>query len=282
MFALLILGCVDYGFHDVDPLEEPELRTDFFAVEAPPGLDVLFVLDASCSMDVELQRFQDGLDGLVAGWLEEDVDVRVAVAATDPTYAPTGWLRPDASGDIGLRRWPEASTRAHHEGLMEALEAIERLDWEATSGRQVVFYADDDDRSPVPAVARFDAVAALEALRVHALVRPPGVSCADATGVGARYAAAAEASGGTVVDLCGDLEVLEVVGEGIGTRTRFPLSTRPRPETIRVRVSDVVGIERLTEIRAAAYDPETNEVVLEEGARTRQEVRIDYQVADPA
>lgn len=142
----------------------------------------------------------------------------------------------------------------------------------SSSSTTVVIVSDDDDHSPHPPgfYASFlgsfgpDRGAAL-----HAVVGDPGAGCVDsadptgpAAAPGDRYAAAAQATGGTVVSLCADsyADVLRAIADSLsGQSPRLRLSSPAAPESLAVRV----GVSPCDE--GWSHDAATASVVFAEG-----------------
>lgn len=279
----LLIACSDYSFtelHRGRPQIPIDPRTDYFGVEAERDAQVLFVVDASCSMEEELTWLTDSVPELVEALEDRNVALQLGLATTQARRDSVEWAR-----DVSELDWPAAGFSGHHRGAQVAIAAVEDRSWSADAARHVVFYSDHDDRTRrTPGlIDAFDAVVDDLDLRVHAVVRPPGEACAGTDGVGTVYAGWADRYGGEVLNICEGLLALELIAELLSARTRFPLVQPAVPESISVRVSEVFGTERVTRVLdvcetdcPARYDPYEQVVILEVGVQAREEVRIDY------
>lgn len=95
LVSLLVLlgGCSDYDLNaqgdvagaDDEEADEPgsEQRTEELSAAAGPGVDVLFVVDDSCSMEQERGKLVENFDAFLDHFLDSELDWHVGVITTD-------------------------------------------------------------------------------------------------------------------------------------------------------------------------------------------------------
>ncbi len=85
--ALLLFGCVEYGISQLE-------RTDVFTQQPATELDILLVVDNSCSMEPYQTELSRNFDAFLTFFKEGDVDYHIGVTTTsvldvDPGYGCT-------------------------------------------------------------------------------------------------------------------------------------------------------------------------------------------------
>lgn len=126
----------------------------------------------------------------------------------------------------------------------------------------VIFIGDEDDHSPdlVETYARFLSTlkgAQQPGRAIVYAIAPDGAACANAGGVGDRYAQLAQRTGGQALSICAaDYAPLltTVANRAFSLQDRFSLSQLPDPSTIVVNVNGAVS-------RGWSYDPVANQIV---------------------
>ncbi|MBN1207704.1 MAG: choice-of-anchor D domain-containing protein [Myxococcaceae bacterium] len=145
----------------------------------------------------------------------------------------------------------------------------------------VVFVGDEDDHSPdsVDTYVRYFQAKKGEfqpqRMTIYAIA-PTGAPCPTAGGAGTRYAEAAARTGGELLSVCAaDYAPLlrNVANKAFSPQDRFPLSERPDPGSVVVRIN---GTPTLSGWR---YDGATNSVIFSPSPAPGARVEISYRRA---
>ncbi len=300
---------------DLDPGEavvslfgraEPRpLRTDTFAFERRPDVDVLFVLDDSPSFLRQHQRVRGEL-ARFRQWAEArscGMNLRVGFTTTDVTAAgPRGRLRVAdggttwASGDapdfaatfdeLGVlstagaehQSCLEASARAVSEPLASSANRGFRR---AGSALSIVCATDDVDPVADPTPGR----AALRSdggFVSYSVMGPIGSACeVDALDDGGTHAANVTPLDGVLGDICAPWDIYPFDSFGCSWRTTFFLSAVPDAAGVSVALDGRAVPERSGAQVNWRYDASTNAVVLEPSVlgRDPRALVVSYETA---
>lgn len=236
-------------------------RTERFEQFEVRKVDLLFVVDDSCSMDEEQALLGARFSAFLDLAQEETIDYHVAVTTTDlgpggaggafvgspPVITPR---TPDPAAAFAANAMVGLSGADLEQGLAAARAALSPpliggpnagfLRPDASLG--VIFVSDEDDQSagPVDDYAAFLlALRPAPFLRANAIVGEAPSGCATA-GPGLRYLDLVDRIGGVSASICTanwDQTLLALAAGGFGFKTRFQLSGIPRPNTIEVHVN---------------------------------------------
>jgi hypothetical protein len=255
-------------------------------------LDLLFVIDDSCSMAANQATFASELPGLVDELAAADLDWRAGFVTATALAGFGGellevdgerWVDDDTPGaDSFLVSFASVGTGGSGEAGLDAAYTALELKVEAENdgfvrnGSQVavVLASDEDDYASdlqptefiewldayrdAPEDTSFTAVVCVEFVA-------PACSLAGA-GIGQTYMEVAEATGGGVLALN---ESLAPLGPGIASvharLAEFELGVEAAPETLEVEVTPPDGEPLLLEPAQWSYDPVANVVRFDQG-----------------
>lgn len=282
-----------------------EWRSEAFVQSGDRSVDVLWVVDSSCSMAQE----QEALAGNFGSFLdvvdELALDYQVGVITTDLEdggilEGPTRWVTPDtpdAEGVFADNVLVGQTGSGLEQGFDAALEALtgDPMDPEGPNvgflrpdaGLRIVFVSDEDDQSFGYADAS-EYVALLQATKTN----PDHVVLSDITGgasgcyansanadAAPRYLEATALTGGLSTTICnpGWIDTLESLGWLSDARSdTFALSEPALPDSVSVTVDGdaVAGWVYDADLQAVVFD---YEAVPSEGAA----VAVEYGLARP-
>jgi len=274
MGLLALSGCLEFGLDPVDRDAPPAwvLVTEHFVQTPLPGVDVLFVVDDTASMEREQAALAARLPALTELLLDIGVQWQIGVVSTDMTREDAGWLRgtpwvltPGTEGlEAAIGEVLQVGTAGSppEAGFAAAARALELSEpggpnagfRRPEAALHVIFVSDADDRSDGwlgsdPAGAFLD-VLDLEAASgvsatASAVTGDEHIGCASEFGTAAaapRYHEVTRQSGGALVSICA-LEVAPLVDAlseaTIAWPTTFELQEAPVEETMRVTVDGV-------------------------------------------
>ncbi|MCA9568457.1 MAG: hypothetical protein KC656_11465, partial [Myxococcales bacterium] len=248
----------------------PRLRvTDSFEV---PGnaVDILLVVDDSCSMSEEQTQLASLAAGLVERLDAEGVDYHIGVTTTDTFNQPVaGKLRPMGANEryltplspdaVGrLASAVQVGTEGHYDecGREAAYMVLEtRATLPANLGfrrpdvpLEILFYSDEDDQTSLPTRADFRAW--VEAMPVpvvlHAVTGLSGSTCQAVQEPGTDYIAYTNWTGGVLSDLCnGPGPSVAALGATASPESEVQLSFPPEPDSLVVTHSADAAFGRL-------------------------------------
>lgn len=244
---------------------EAEVQVDRLLQTTTPAVDVLFVVDNSCSMDEEQSSLGSNFPAMLSWFIGSGLDYHVGVVSTDmndPLQA--GRLR-----TVDDRRWIDETTEApevlfsdmvqmgtagHYQekGRAAAYTAIELLSSTDNLGfvrpgaaMHITVVSDENDDSSDSPITRDEWINYLQTFRVGAQmvsfssIVGPLTGCPYIGSPGTEYISVTEAVGGVIWPICADdwTEVLDELGFlAVGLSKEFFLSQLPVPGTIAVRV----------------------------------------------
>lgn len=266
--VLSLLACNEFRLDPIDPEGPPPVQVvveESFVQIPDAAVDMLFVIDATPSMDQELAALATDVEALLSTLDSLELDWQIGVIAASRESAQPGWLlgvpyvlsptepdpvarfadrlpQPGSSGEAGLAAAALALELAAADGPNAGFRR-------AGAVLQVVFVSDADDRSdgwlddPVE-----DFIAALQQgsepqlVGASALVGDVPDGCVSASGsaqAGLRYAEVAQRTGGRVGSIC-DIDfgsLLSDLGQdSVVLPVRFELRDEPLLGTLSVEV----------------------------------------------
>lgn len=274
--ALLMISACDVEIsirkpdEALGPGNPPDLETptksENIVQTTNPQVDILWVVDNSCSMAEEQEKLADNFPAFMQFFIDSGLDWHVGVVSTD-TYADDErgklqgaagyrYLTPASPDPIAL--FPEMSIlgtrgsgdekgrRAVHLALTDPLKSgFNRGFYRDDASLNVIVISDEDDYSGSDPT-RNEFINFLTTLKedpelvtFSSIVGPVG-GCPTAF-PGPEYISVSEAVGGIVESICSSdwAPVLEELGlRAAGLRREYFLSEIPVPGTIRVRVND--------------------------------------------
>lgn len=286
----------------------PPTQTDRFYQDGYAAVDILWVVDDSCSMQAHQDSLAERFSEFIPYLIDSGLDWHVGVVSTsyerDRGLLQRGWEtrwihgqtdEPEAEFEKMSRLATQGDRQERGRDQVEAM-------WTLATSRDptpnvgfyrdeaafsVIVLSDEDDASTVR--DRRDFAEWLAALKpdpsmvsFSSIVGPPG-GCSGPNGdamEGTEYLAVTEAVGGVSASICEDdwsvaLDALGARATGL-TRT-FGLSRVPDPASLQVWLIDEQG---RTELDAYAYERVRNEVTLDQTPPRDAAVEVSYQVLD--
>ena len=273
--AGLVAGCGSETDIGQAPLEEevvfhaynppPTNQVDSYEQIQKPEVDVLWIVDNSCSMAQEQEDLAANFPIFMEYFLGSNLDYHIGVVSTDMD-------NPDQSGKLipasGLR-WIVPETPSPHEvfaamsllgtggsgneqGILAAYAAMELQQewndgfWRDNAAIHLITVSDEPDNSPNDPVTLIEFSGYLNGLRAdpeliayHSIVGAANNNCG--IGSGTRYIDITDRVGGVFWDLCDEDwgGALEAIGlESAGLKREYFLSERPVPGTVQVTVEE--------------------------------------------
>ncbi len=320
-----LAGCIDYIPEGPDPIPKVEYHpyvpptptnTDSYEQIQKPQVDILWVIDNSCSMINEQTGVANNFPVFMDFFLGSGLDYHIGVVSTDMD-------NPDQSGKLvqaGGLRWitPETPNpeeifaamaqlgtdgSSDEQGVLAAYAAFElQSDWNKgffrdDSAIHVITLSDEADVSPSVPVSLNEFASYLNGLRAdpeaveyHSIVGPPEPEfpCDGVQYPGLAYIQLTNLVGGIFWSLCANdwIGALEMIGlDTAGLKREYFLSERPVEGTIQVTVEEggyVVGFDLFDEFTSLGdytYNETRNSVTfLTYVPNPGAVVHIDYDV----
>lgn len=272
--ALVLLALAACSNDHLVPIEE-EIVEAFQQLEGDGGVDVLFVIDDSCSMEDEQVLLGSAFDSFIAAFLATGADYQLGVTTTDVgmrqgrLVGSTPIITPETEDPatvfadnvaVGVDGAPD------EQGLLASMRAFtESMDYPANAifyrdeARLVLVYvSDENDQSPGevrslyldffldlkdgdPNKVMAAAIVGIDPETGEAAdCEKPGDSMFQGAEDGRRYKRLVDSTVGGVSGSICEADFTDVVG-AIGTAAAslvasFPLQAEPRPETVQVRL----------------------------------------------
>ncbi|MFT6145036.1 MAG: hypothetical protein ACJAV2_002922 [Myxococcota bacterium] len=287
MFVVLtaaLAGCSETGFTPDDSVagqpNPPDLTAPLVVdrlIQSPEQtIDILFVMDTSCSMIEEQVALDANMPSFMQFFLDSGLDYHLGVVSTnmDDRYQDAGLLTRAADGSRFIspdtpspfETFTELAVlgtdgHAEEQGRRAAWTAIElfgatenRAFYREEATLSVVVISDEDDQSGDNPIALPDFVSWLDGLKsgdagqtsFSAIVADTD-RCASVPGnVGDEYMDAVQSTGGVLWSICTDRWdlALEQLGmQAAGIRREFFLSQVPVPGTLTIQVRWPDGTE---------------------------------------
>lgn len=318
LLPLLLAACSEYGYTPEPPFQgtpaglEAEARTDRFEQTTVQAVDVLWVIDDSCSMAEEQASLAANFRGFFDYFASSGLDYHIASVSTDMDSLWAGRLR-----DTGVGNWIDVSVedpiRAFEQSVVlgTAGSGAERgrdavfkaLDpsgglvsgWNGGFYREeanlaVVVISDENDDSVDISVDDFASwLTSLKAdpsmVSFSAIVGLPtavggmgGMTCYTATSAGVDYLAVKSRVGGMQFSICDQdwAPALDQLGmHAAGLRSEFFLSEVPVEDTLEV----VIDGELSEPVLDWRYMGERNSILfVSNGPRPGSELLVTYEV----
>ncbi len=275
---------IDYDAYD--------MATDHFVQTTHSEMDVMFVVDNSCSMyDEQLhlaQEFEYLLDAMVA----DGIDYQVGVVTTDNPALQGPYPIIDSSNPDPLDAFAQATAvgtvgSGSERGLQYGWEGLEMADagiypnagfLRDDAVLHLVVVSDEDDQSAGTVLDYVDFITSLKADPSMAYISGftgQAAGCATAY-LAPRYEQAIGLTGGVSESICapdwsGAMEDIALLG-GVGGQDTFVLSHVPIDTSIRVFIN---GVEQNT---GWSFDPYVNAVVFDPGhlPHSGDDIEIEY------
>ncbi|HHO50919.1 MAG TPA: hypothetical protein ENK18_08620 [Deltaproteobacteria bacterium] len=294
-----------YGLPNPPPVEVP-LHTDTIVQVTVPRVDVLFVVDNSCSMDEEQLALGLNFPAFLSWFLGSGLDYHIGVVSTDMKDPEHSGKLQERSG----RRWIDSETdhpevvfddmvslgiegdynesgRAAAYTAVEILAETHNLGFlREGAGLHITVVSDEDDASGDSPVSREEFVQYLLGARqsprlvTFSSIVVPFTGCPDSDEAGADYMAVTNQVGGVIWPICsGDwTQVLDELGFlAVGLQREFFLSRLPVPGTVEVEVETSGVVRSLEEGVDWSYDERRNSVsFLELVPEPLAKIRLTY------
>jgi hypothetical protein len=305
LVAASLMGCVEYefsssgeAFGENNPygLNTP-VETDRVRQVTSPAVDVLWVVDNSCSMTEEQAALGQNFREFMNYFLDTNLDYHIGVVSTDMDdslhrgilrNSPEGrWIHPDTEAplnnfremtDLGIKGSADEQGRAATYAALELRKEEENAGFirdDATL--HVVLVSDEDDysgNSPIGLEPFVDYLKELKAdpemVTFSSIVGPPG-GCGggflDMVEEGRDYIHVTQEVGGSLHSICTDdwSAMLDELGEQAArVRVEYFLTQLPVPGTIQVEVVTESGNYFFEEDGDWTYDATRNSVTFVE------------------
>lgn len=302
----LLAACGDWSlFKRSEEATDPVVVEESFQQAPLPAVDVLWVIDNSCSMSEEQSALTSAFTAFVEGLDAYDLAWQTGVIATESSGDLVGILRgnpwivhPDLDDPVaafadaaalgttatGSEAGLDAAWLALNAPLIDEANIGFRRD---DAALHIVIVSDGEDQSgavlgedPVGAMVDFLATEAERTGRTAALsaiigLPPDGCDTAIAS---ERYAEAATLSGGETGSICeADLSVvIEAISQAsMDWQTRFPLQAPPAAGTVAVWIDE---LRQDDEAFTLEEDPAT--LVFLDAPPAGSTIRVRYELAD--
>ena len=266
-------GCNEYTIENTGkvwgepnpPVLESPIQQDRVVQVTTPAVDVLWVVDNSCSMYEEQTALTNNFDAFIEYFIDSGLDWHVGVVSTDMDDAshrgklrsangvryidenvtdPVSTFRSMAQmGTSGS--YNEKGRAAAYTGLEVLRNGYNAGFYREQASLSVIVISDEDDYSGNSPVSRTEFINYLLNLKVSpdmvnfsSIVGPPG-SCSTAAEEGTDYIAVTAAVGGIMWSICSSdwATVLDQLGmQAAGLKREFFLSQLPVVDSIKVWV----------------------------------------------
>lgn len=266
----LLAGCVDYDVvrkQDVESFRQPA---------RDGGVDILWVIDSSYSMDEEQLQLASHAATFITFLSTAPVDFQLGVTTTDASGG--GQLlgpmlatdNPDLTDAFVAQVTSVGDGDRTEVGFEAAVGAAQSGQLRPRADLEVVFFTDEDDQSsfsPVDFVDAIDTAHSNGAVVVNAITGdlPDGcASIAAAADPAPRYVKAQEQTGGLRESICSydyDAMLERMALKVLGLEVRFYLAKLPELATMEVRVDGALVHRR--DRHGWRYDAGDNSIVFD-------------------
>jgi hypothetical protein len=263
---------------------------DLFPPQAVPLVDLLVVIDDSCSMAQEQVSLGVNFDEFISTMVTAGADWQVAVITTSSPIFVGPVIHdydPDPASAFAAQALVGTSGGATERGIQQAYDATRPGGnaapgsvtgfWRDTATFSVVFVSDEADQSAVAPLTAFNSWVALKGgnagrVSAHAIVGDVPGGCPNAS-PGLGYDTMVTLSGGRMLSIC-DVDWgqdLGAVAQGSLAELLYPLTEIPVPATLLVRDDGVTSV-------GWVYDQQQNAVVFDGSNRPQAGsiMDIDY------
>jgi len=269
----LFFGCNEYEIENTGkiwgepnpPVLESPTQQDRIVQVTTPSVDVLWVVDNSCSMYEEQTALTNNFDAFIEYFIDSGLDWHVGVVSTDMddtshrgklrTANGVRYIDENVANPVStFRSMAQMGTSGSYneQGRAATYTALETLRngynagfYRDAASLSVVLISDEDDYSGNNPVSRTEFINWLLNLKISpdmvnfsSIVGPPG-SCSTAAEEGTDYIAVTSAVGGIMWSICSSdwATVLDELGmQAAGLKREFFLSQLPVISTIEVWV----------------------------------------------
>jgi len=273
-----------------------------------PAVDVLFVVDNSCSMDEEQEALGANFDAFLDYFLGSGLDYHVGVVSTDmndPLHSGAlrqmngiRWLQEDtatpeilfdAMVNMGVEgHWQEKGRAAAYTAIELLADSDNRGFIRDGAGLHITVVSDEDDESDMSPISRQEFVEWMLSARDNRQlvsfnsIVGPATGCRTALEPGADYLSITQSVGGVQWSICSEdwSRVLELLGfRAAGLQQEFFLSQLPVPDTITLEVEANGVVRQFVAEEEFVYDPARNSVTfLEYLPQPLEVITVDYQL----
>ncbi|MEQ1505892.1 MAG: hypothetical protein ABMB14_26895 [Myxococcota bacterium] len=296
----------EWGEPNPQELTNP-VQVDRIAQTTIPSVDVLFVVDNSCSMSEEQLALSTNFPTMLDWFIGSGLDYHVGVVSTDMnnpleagrlrTIAGRRWIQDDTASPEGVfGQMVEMGTSGHWEekGRAAAYTALELLSGTDNlgfvrdgAGMHITVVSDENDASGDSPISRNEWIDYLQDFRwsrrlvSFSSIVGPVTGCPYIGSPGTEYTSVTDAVGGVTWPICSDdwTEVLDQLGFlAVGLSREFYLSRLPVASTIAVSVDDA-GVVVPFDDGEWTYDASRNSVTFDSFVpEPLAVVQIEYQV----
>jgi len=258
--VVVLPACSEY---DIQKFES----VDVFYQDASKAVDILMIVDDSCSMEPFQQKLGESFEAFMTYFIDTNVDYQIAVTTTDVTSWRAGQIRGEVIGpatESAASRFSEAvnvgtlgsgfemGLEAAAMALSEPLVSTDNFGFlREDATLSLIFVSDEEDGSPNPVNDYINGFYELKGHRNREVLNASALTVTDlsecppsdySSTAGDRYVDVAQQTGGIVGNLCAaDFENI-VVDLSLNTsrlRDTFFLSDKPDLSTIQVALEDV-------------------------------------------
>jgi len=307
---LLVAGCIETGIGSnippVDLTKSPSLEERWVEEHHQqmemPAVDVLWVVDNSCSMIEEQTGLARNFDSFISYFQTSGLDWHIGVVSTDTENTYQAGLLSESDGKTFITQDTQNVVAAFEDMVMlgttgSADEMGLQASWLALTRRrfaenegffrdeanlQIIVISDEDDHSVTPTPSEYTSwlrtlKPEADTVNFSAIVSPRPAGCSSASEIGHRYLDVVQDIGGLVWPIC-DTEwdkLLDELGlQASSRRSEFFLEYEPDLETLQIRVrfaknpsepNNITTYEFIADQPGRfgyGYDPTRNSVVL--------------------
>lgn len=266
--AVLEIAVANRPYNFIVPIQgqgaEQPIVTDRFTQTAARDVDVLFVIDNSCSMGDDQANLAANISTFIANAAIRSVDFRIAITTTDVTSVATagvfrGPIMSPATPNLVAEFQRQAAVGVMGSGIEQGLEAMDSVfhnlgghtpDFlRRNAGFVVVIISDEEDSSPASTVFYFTELQRYAPTGyLTAVVSGEATGCVSPMLLGAaapapKYMDFLRLTQGTSLSICTDwATTLQTLGAiAFGLRSSFPLTQRlDTSGTLRVEIDGVL------------------------------------------
>ncbi len=282
LVPFVAIGCVEYDLTNENdeqgtynpPDLENETRTDRVVQVTVPAVDVLWIIDNSCSMEEEQRALTQNFDSFMAYFTDSGLDFHVGVTSTDMdhishsgtlrvdplyggAYIDTTFSRDDAINSFTQRAYMGVNGSATERGRDSAWSALVTKRETDNAGffrdeasLALIVISDENDYSVMVTIDEFaswmnNLKPEPEMTTFNSIVGPLG-GCATAAEPGRDYLQVTEQVGGIEWSICTNdwASLLTALGmQAAGLKREFYLSQIPVADSIAVAVTEPDGLE---------------------------------------
>lgn len=279
-------------------------QTDTFQQLNKPEIDLLLVIDDSCSMSDKQSNLANNLNTFMQWASTLQADYHLGVITTDTKAATAGCLRgtpkfvtPATPNAItAFQNNVRVGTTGHYDEMgLEAswmffqsnkLSGCNQGFYRKDAALSLIYISDEKDFSPQPVnfyinfFKNLKGIRDASKIRASAIVGEPGKTCLAVVSTDARYWETARQLGGLQISLCNSAWGAELTKLGsltFGYRSQFFLSRPANPATIKVEVDGKPVAQNASS--GWTYDAASNSIIFAASAipQAGQTIKVTYQ-----